>query len=699
MRPSTCLPKNWVTVPILGPHATRVLLESVTDLRNHSRELCSTDVETMDAESPGVSSPGNLQQELIVRRGETVPILLEVLGELVKHDEARNGTNGCGFEHEREHQYEYQYELCWNEEPGWYERKLSEAVRAAVSERYGDSVRLRTALSCTLYHPEDLPAAGSWQPLSKKEKRRLENQRKRQRQLAKKSQPRNQSPPPSSTPSGKKGDDRYGNNPRLDGGNAHEWTHISPDRWDGMPKIMGDFRRIARERAGIRPSRNNRRSSSSSSSIQSSRKKANCNAKEPNVIVDPGSMPTLESLLEPLLRYVGENDDNADNETAQKRRKPVLGLPPSVIRNVCHHAIRIHRENCNEVMNATIAGASTPSSSSSSSSTTTIATASNAASKMPGGERTGLAHLSDFCQNHSYTARRNLACVDQHQSSHIGQYLAFGCLSPRVVVEVAQAFIDQKNTNPPRNGSKGNDQTKKQGDTHENDGTWLISHMTMRDFFLYTCLASGNQFYRLEGIPVNHKNAASMEWKPFVTRTDEYREQTNEDTAALDLWEAWATGNTGLPLVDACMRELIETGYASNRVRQNAASVLAKDLRLDWRAGAEWFQFLLSDHCVAANWGNWLYFSGVGPDPKQRHFCTVSQAAKYDPDGTYVRKWLPELRDGSSESPGADVSDREFHLRPWDFDASWRKPVVDPASQYTWRDLERLKETGKVSET
>jgi len=71
-------------------------------------------------------------------------------------------------------------------------------------------------------------------------------------------------------------------------------------------------------------------------------------------------------------------------------------------------------------------------------------------------------------------------------------------------------------------------------------------------------------------------------------------------------------------LVDAGAREMMATGYCSNRVRQNMASVLAKDLKLDWRIGAEWFQFCLQDHCVGANWGNWMYFGGVGSDPKVR---------------------------------------------------------------------------------
>ena len=136
------------------------------------------------------------------------------------------------------------------------------------------------------------------------------------------------------------------------------------------------------------------------------------------------------------------------------------------------------------------------------------------------------------------------------------------------------------------------------------------------------------------------------------------------------------------------MRELAQTGHCSNRARQNAASLLAKDLALDWRAGAEWFQWLLADHEVSANWGNWAYFAGVGADPKQRHFRTVSQAAKYDRTGAYVRRWLPEL---------AAAGSAEAALRPFAHGVDgWPTPLVDLASQLTWQDAQRLDETGRL---
>ena len=109
---------------------------------------------------------------------------------------------------------------------------------------------------------------------------------------------------------------------------------------------------------------------------------------------------------------------------------------------------------------------------------------------------------------------------------------------------------------------------------------------------------------------------------------------------------------------------------------------------MDWRAGADWFQFLLEDLYVGANFGNWLYFSGVGPDPKNRHFRTSSQSLRYDVEGTYVKKWLPVL---------AKIDDLEAVFRPWNFDVpGFQNPIVDPSSQLTWLDLKRLEETSKL---
>ena len=135
---------------------------------------------------------------------------------------------------------------------------------------------------------------------------------------------------------------------------------------------------------------------------------------------------------------------------------------------------------------------------------------------------------------------------------------------------------------------------------------------------------------------------------------------------------AWREGRTGVPLVDAAMRELAATGYMSNRARQNAASFLVKDLQQDWRAGAAWFEHHLIDYDVASNWGNWAYQAGTGTDTRERWFNVVGQACRYDPDGDYLAHWLPEL----AELPAAARS------APWthpEAPAGYRRPLVlDP---------------------
>lgn len=578
--PSTCAPDAWKAVR-LGPHGLRVLLESVTDLRRQSAAL------------------GDVTRELVVRRGPTVPALLELVQELVRLD-SRVHTQPSSPP-PRLH-----YEVCWNEEPGWHEAQVSRQVQAALTKASVEEtveLTVRTDLSCTLYHPDDLPRPREWQPSSKKEKRRQQALQRRQ----KKQNHQRTTPPPSPKST------------LRDVTSQGSTVDVSPSRWNGMPRIMGDFRRIAREKAGVRPCRDAPATAPSFA------------GNLPHV--DPGRMPTLEELLQPLLDHINDEHTN----------QPVLGLPADVIRAVCQNALAIHHQNLQRQRD-------------------TDQNPSDQARVE--GETAGLAHLDHFCKHHLHTAQRSLACVDDHQSSRLSHFLAFGCLSPRTVVRVVETAVEACMANTEQAGTG-------------NDGTWLISHMTMRDFFLYTCLASGERFYGLKGIPVNQKAAALVQWTSFDSN------ETNR------LWRSWATGATGLPIVDAALTELIATGYCSNRVRQNAASVLTKDLQIDWRAGAEWFQFLLADHCVGANWGNWLYFSGVGPDPKQRHFRTVSQALKYDADGTYVRKWLPDLR---KHAQG------EYHLRPWDFDPQRTPPIVNPESQYTWRDLQRLNETRQLME-
>ncbi|MEH0554137.1 cryptochrome/photolyase family protein [Streptomyces sp. B21-101] len=128
----------------------------------------------------------------------------------------------------------------------------------------------------------------------------------------------------------------------------------------------------------------------------------------------------------------------------------------------------------------------------------------------------------------------------------------------------------------------------------------------------------------------------------YRTKHDRWR---SERTAREDV-EAWRAGRTGYPIVDAAMRQLRHEGWMHNRGRLLTASFLAKTLYVDWRVGARHFLELLVDGDVANNQLNWQWMAGTGTDSRpNRVLNPVTQAKRYDPDGAYVRRWLPELRD------------------------------------------------------
>ena len=114
---------------------------------------------------------------------------------------------------------------------------------------------------------------------------------------------------------------------------------------------------------------------------------------------------------------------------------------------------------------------------------------------------------------------------------------------------------------------------------------------------------------------------------------------------APELWQAWCQARTGYPLVDAALRQLLQTGYMHNRLRMLVASFLTKDLGLDWRRGERFFAQHLNDYDLAANNGGWQWAASTGCDaqPYFRIFNPITQSQRFDPQGQFIRRYVPEL--------------------------------------------------------
>ncbi|MBD2578961.1 DASH family cryptochrome [Oscillatoria sp. FACHB-1406] len=258
-----------------------------------------------------------------------------------------------------------------------------------------------------------------------------------------------------------------------------------------------------------------------------------------------------------------------------------------------------------------------------------------------GGETAGWARLthyfwdSDCLQTYKET-RNGMLGVDY--SSKFSAWLANGSLSPRSIYQQVRAYEQER---------------------VKNDSTyWLIFELLWRDYFRFICAKHGSKVFHVEGL-----QGLTLPWK---------------DDARLAL--LWREGKTGYPLVDANMRELAATGFMSNRGRQNVASFLTKNLGIDWRMGAEWFESLLIDYDVCSNYGNWNYVAGVGNDARGfRYFNIPKQSLDYDPQARYIKHWLPELA----------ALPAHLAREPWKMDASeqqrygvrlgvdYPRPVVD----------------------
>ncbi len=208
--------------------------------------------------------------------------------------------------------------------------------------------------------------------------------------------------------------------------------------------------------------------------------------------------------------------------------------------------------------------------------------------------------------------------MDLNGTSQLSPYLRFGMLSARQAVVAAYQAIDRAPDEKARRGAQ----------------TWL-DELIWREF--YMCIL----YYFPKVLEVSFReNVREIAW-----RNDEQ-----------GFW-AWCEGRTGYPVVDAAMRQLVQSGWMHNRARMIVASFLVKDLLIDWRWGERFFMQHLVDGDSAANNGGWQWTAGTGTDaaPYFRIFNPVTQSGKRDPNGSYIRRWVPEL---------AHVPDAHVH-EPW----------------------------------
>ena len=197
-----------------------------------------------------------------------------------------------------------------------------------------------------------------------------------------------------------------------------------------------------------------------------------------------------------------------------------------------------------------------------------------------------------------YKKTRN-GLIKPDYSSKLSSWLANGSISAR------QIYWEVKNF---------------ENEILKNQSTyWLIFELIWRDYFKYISLKYGNKIFQLKGLDSDIKV-----WKNHT-----------------DIINNWINGKTKDSFINANMIELKETGWMSNRGRQNVASYLTKNLLIDWRVGASYFESMLIDYDVHSNYGNWIYNSGVGNDPiKDRKFNPQIQAERYDPRKTFQNLWL-----------------------------------------------------------
>ena len=255
------------------------------------------------------------------------------------------------------------------------------------------------------------------------------------------------------------------------------------------------------------------------------------------------------------------------------------------------------------------------------------------------GEAEALKRLDIFINLSIFQYADSRNRMDLDRTSSLSPYIRFGMLGLRQAASAAwQAMVEARSAEQKRNAE-----------------IWL-NELIWREFYIQI----------LYHFPHVSKTAFNKSFENISWRNDQ------------DEFERWKEGQTGMPIVDAAMRQLKEMGWMHNRARMIVASYLVKDLLIDWRWGEAWFMQNLLDGDQAPNNGGWQWTASTGTDaaPYFRIFNPVLQARKFDPNGDYIRKWIPELR---------DLDSKVIHA-PWE---KGIKVAGYPAHPIIERNLER----------
>ncbi len=265
----------------------------------------------------------------------------------------------------------------------------------------------------------------------------------------------------------------------------------------------------------------------------------------------------------------------------------------------------------------------------------------------PPGERPAVARLRQFARAgglEAYADQRD--ALGAEGTSRLSAHLRFGALSPR---QAAQAALDA--------GDSKCAQT-------------FLSELIWREFYAHVLY----HFPHADQANFNHA------YDPLAWGSDDPGEDGRR-------FEAWKRGETGYPIVDAAMRQLAATGWMHNRARMITASFLTKDLHLDWRLGESFFMRSLIDGDPASNNGGWQWAAGTGTDaqPWFRVFNPTLQGRRFDPDGAYVRRWVPELTEFDAADIHAPWEASPLAQRAADciIGERYPAPIVDHAIQRT----------------